>query len=197
MTLLVDVDGVIITGSVAGDAHWSDGLATQFDFDAAALREHFFDPFWADVVTGRKAAPSCLARALDQIGSTATAAQVQDYWFATDARINAAVLDWIDDRRRDGWTVKLATNQDHDRAAYLMTDLGLNAHVDGIYHSARLGCAKPDPAFFDAIAQAEGKPPRGLTLIDDTNANVTAARTAGWRAIVYRQPADLDLIARQ
>lgn len=190
MTLLMDVDGVIVRGAIGG-GHWSDGLNEHFDFDAACLRKHFFSKHWARVVIGQADAIPCLKQALNEIGSKATAQQVQAFWFQTDASLNRDVLDWIDRQRHTGRRVLLATNQDHDRAAYLMKVLGLEQHCDGIYHSAALGMAKPNRGFFDAIQQTEGKPPAQLTLIDDTAANVAAAMDAGWRAVHFTDAGDL------
>ena len=119
------------------------------------------------------------------MGSNTTAGALRDFWFANDAQKNDALLDWVAIQRRSGTRVMLATNQDHDRADYLIHDLGLGKHVDGIYHSAGLGVAKPDRAFFEAIMSREQLAASQCILIDDTLANVEAARQVGWQAIRY------------
>ena len=176
--LLIDVDGVVVTTT----PHWSTDLERDFGFDKAALRAHFFAPFWADIVTGHDDLLPRLAQALNTMKSNVKASDLRDYWFRRDADLNLAMLDWIADRRQAGHRVMLATNQDHSRATYLMENLGLSAHCDGIYHSASLGAAKPNPLFFHKIYTAEQRAVRDLILIDDTMENVRAARVEGWRA---------------
>ena len=176
--LLIDVDGVVVTTK----PHWSTHLQRDFGFDKAALRQHFFAPFWADIVTGRDELLPRLTQALKAMNFNVKASDLRDYWFSRDADLNEAMLYWIADRRQRGHRVMFATNQDHSRAAYLMDNLGLAAHCDGIYHSAALGVAKPAPLFFRKISEREGRDASDLILIDDTPENVASARAAGWQA---------------
>ncbi len=183
--LLVDVDGVLIIGRDAERTPWATDLQKTFGFDKAALQAHFFAPYWSDIVTGKDALLPRLDQALKVMGSSITATELRDYWFANDAYKNTEMIRWLDCQRQRGSRVMLATNQDHERADYLMQDLGLCDHVDGIYYSAALGVAKPDRVFFDKIATRERQNVSQLILIDDTAANVEAAQQAGWRAIHY------------
>ncbi len=184
--LLIDVDGVVVTGRIPDGAHWFTDLHNDFDFDKSSLITHFFTPFWADIVTGRDALLPRLEEALAKMGSNTKATYLRDYWFSKHARLNQKVLDWIRAKRDAGHRIMLATNQDHSRADYLMNTLRLNAYCDGIYYSAALGVAKPNPAFFQSICQAEGTAPGDLTLIDDTIANVEAAKAFGCKAHHYK-----------
>ncbi|MEU4242748.1 HAD-IA family hydrolase [Actinoplanes sp. NPDC026619] len=52
-----------------------------------------------------------------------------------------------------------------------------------LFFSYRLGCRKPDPAAFAAMSARLGSPP--IVFVDDSAANVTAAKTAGWHAVRY------------
>ncbi|MEN9010527.1 MAG: HAD-IA family hydrolase [Yoonia sp.] len=194
MTILVDVDGVLIAGELGG-GHWSERLADRFNFTATDLDDSFFGKHWSEIVVGKQPALPLLQQALDEIGAEAGAKEVQDFWFSTDAQKNESVLDWVKTQRRDGHRVLLATNQDHDRAAYIMNVLGLRHYCDGIYYSAALGFAKPDPHFYRAVQMAENKPPEHLILIDDTKENVAAALKEAWRAHHFKHADDLIEIA--
>ncbi len=176
--LLIDVDGVVVTTK----PHWFADLQQDFGFDKSALREHFFAPFWPYIVTGRDDLLPRLEQALKAMNSNVKASDLRDYWFSKDATLNRDMLDWIAKRRQDGHRVMLATNQDHSRAMYLMNNVGLEAHCDGIYYSAAPGIAKPNPLFFKHISEHENREASDLILIDDTLQNVTAARVAGWQA---------------
>ncbi|MGE4371433.1 MAG: HAD-IA family hydrolase [Xanthobacter sp.] len=81
-----------------------------------------------------------------------------------------------------GLRIFLATNQEPLRAHYIMEDLGPGAHVDGMLHSATLGARKPDAAFFEAAGAASGFSADDIILVDDTAANVEAARASEWTA---------------
>ncbi|MEV4416504.1 HAD family phosphatase [Catellatospora sp. NPDC049609] len=75
----------------------------------------------------------------------------------------------------------------------------LFAGFDRVLFSHRLGHRKPDPAAFAAVADRLGAAGHDIVFIDDSPANVAAARTAGWRAIHFRGQHDLvrELAAEQ
>jgi putative hydrolase of the HAD superfamily len=65
-----------------------------------------------------------------------------------------------------------------------------------MHYAAALGCAKPDPAFFQRIEDRTGFAPNDLFFIDDRVANVEAAHTVGWRAALWAAESKLgDLLA--
>lgn len=114
------------------------------------------------------------------------------YWFENDARLNEPLLEELSQQRDIGIKVYLATNQEHARASYLIEQLGLGQHCDGIYYSAALGSRKPDRIFFGKAAALSGFSPEQLVLIDDTSANVEAARGLGWNAIKWIEGSSLS-----
>ena len=59
---------------------------------------------------------------------------------------------------------------------------------DGIY-SARVGLIKPEPAIFALAVERFGIDPAETLFIDDVEANVLAARLAGWKAIRFESAA--------
>ena len=184
--LMLDVDGVLIRGRPEDGQPWSTTLATDLGIDPTRLQTAFFRPFWSQIVTGKRGLAETLAGCLPRIGAKVTAEDFIAYWFARDVRLDTGVLEDIAQLRAKGLRVVLCTNQDHLRAAYLMHHLGLRDHVDGIIYSAAIGARKPDPAFFNAARAQTGQPPEALLLIDDTRANITAARKAGWRACLWQ-----------
>lgn len=184
--LMLDVDGVVIAGRPQDGQPWSTSLASDLGIDPTRLQTAFFRPFWAQIVTGKLGLAETLDACLPRLGARITTPEFIAYWFARDARLDPEVIEDLHHLRAQGLTVYLATNQEHLRAAYLMHDLGLRDHVEGIVYSAALGVRKPDRAFFTAAAAHLGKPPSSLLLVDDTRANITAARTAKWRACLWR-----------
>jgi len=99
---MIDVDGVIIIGRHQDGANWATDLERDFGLDKTALRDHFFRPFWADIVTGKDDLLPRLQQALSNMQSDVKASDLRDYWFANDAARNAPMLDWIDRKRTAG-----------------------------------------------------------------------------------------------
>ena len=123
---------------------------------------------------------------LARIAPNVTARTLIDYWFVNDSRIDQAVIDAVAELRMIGDRVYLATNQEHMRATYLMETMGLKDHVDGIFYSASIGHRKPAREFFEYSTAAVAAPVSSITLIDDTEDNVLAARAFGWNAVHWR-----------
>ncbi|MGB5949085.1 MAG: HAD-IA family hydrolase [Parvibaculum sp.] len=180
--LMIDVDGVVIRGRPKDGRPWSSRLADDLGLDAEELQREFFRPHWDAVVTGKSTLHDRLAPVLARIASGLSCEDLIAYWFENDARIDRRLLQEIDALRAQGLRACLATNQEHARAAYLMDRLGLAKHFDGIYYSADLGHQKPDAAFFQKVEKAVGIPGECLLLIDDSSANIDAARRMGWKA---------------
>jgi putative hydrolase of the HAD superfamily len=180
--LMLDVDGVLITGRPHDGRHWSSDIQHDLGIDPNDLNENFFVPYWQDIVVGRRMMREVLAQCLPRFAPTVSVDQFISYWFEMDSRIDQDVLAQSDDLRARGVSVFLATNQEHCRARYLMKQLSLSKHFDGIIYSADVSAKKPDAGFFEAAAERSGFAPKDLLLVDDTLANVKAALREGWRA---------------
>lgn len=184
--LMLDVDGVILRGRAADGGPWTVDLARDLGIAPARLEAEVFAPHWRQILTGAVDLASVLERVLPRLAPGVGAQALIDYRFAQGARQDGALIAALARIRARGLPVWLATNQDALRAVWLMRDLGLARHVDGMIDSASLGAAKPDAAFFDraagVMARQTGLRRRSLLLIDDTKANVASARANGWRA---------------
>jgi putative hydrolase of the HAD superfamily len=87
--------------------------------------------------------------------------------------------------------IYLATNQEHLRAEYITQTLKLGELADAVYYSAALGVKKPDHAFFEKVTDLSKLRPEEIILIDDTLANLIAAKECGWHAIHWTKESDL------
>ncbi len=182
-TIMLDVDGVLVSGRPQDGAHLFTDLEVDLGISLEVLQREFFKPRWPAIVTGEKALLPELAEVLASIAPNVRAETLAEYWFRNDSRIDPAVLEAVVRLRDGGDRVYLATNQEHMRASYLMKDMGLAANVDGIFYSAALGHRKPDPAFFAKATAAVATSPETIILIDDTEQNVIGARAFGWKAV--------------
>lgn len=89
------------------------------------------------------------------------------------------VRDLVAELRRHGVRCYLATNQAEHRGRHMAAELGYDTLLDGTFWSYRLGLAKPDPAFFEAILDRLGHSADEVLLVDDSLGNVEAARSVG------------------
>jgi putative hydrolase of the HAD superfamily len=181
--LMVDVDGVLVTGRPSDGRHWAAGLEADLGLNFDDLQTRFFKPHWEEIVTGRASLRRRLVEVLGEIAPGLTVERLLAYWFSQDARLNADLLNELAALRRRGLLVCLATNQEHERMHYLMHSVGFAAQFDGCYYSAEIGHRKPASEFFDAVVMEVRLSPGELVLIDDAAENVRAALAAGWRAV--------------
>jgi len=189
---MVDVDGVVIVPRPGG---WAADLEADLGLPAADLQAHFFTPHWEDVVLGRAGLHERLTPVLARIAPHLTSEQLVAYWFEKDARLDTALLEDLAEVRARGIEVHLATVQEHRRADHLWTALGFRDRFDAMHYAADLGAKKSDPAFYAAVQARTGFASAELLLIDDTPANVDAARAAGWGGLHWTGAARLgDLL---
>ncbi len=190
--LMMDVDGVLVSGRPSDGRHLFAELEADLGLSPDRLRQTFFTPFWEAIVTGREGLTERLTPVLAEIAPKVSAERLIAYWFENDSRVDQAVLSAVKRYRDRGLPVFLATNQEHLRADYLMRQVGLGAHVDGIIYSAALGHRKPSAEFFERAAAIAAAAPEEIVLVDDTLANVEAARQAGWSAVHWTGDGRLD-----
>lgn len=91
----------------------------------------------------------------------------------------------VDALRRHGYGIHLGTNQEGGRSAYMRDVLGYDDLFDTSCYSHDVGIAKPDPGFFVEAARRIGAEPGTILFVDDTLANVEAARDAGLEAVCW------------
>lgn len=190
--LMVDADGVLVRGRPSDGERWSSSIEADLGLRLADLQQHFFTPHWEAIITGQLGLVDALKPVLQRIASRLSPHDFIEYWFAHDALLDRNLIADLDRQREQGVKVYLATNQEHLRAAYLIEELGLGQHCDGIYYSAAMGCRKPDSRFFEAAAALSNMPAHELLLLDDLVENVSAARKAGWQAAHWTPDSSLS-----
>ena len=192
--LMVDVDGVLIRSPPGG---WSRDLQADLGLPQHVLETEFFDIHWAEIAVGRASLPARLGPVLERCAPHLTARDLMDYWFRRDAEVDSTFLGQLEPLRASGVALHLATNQEHERAAFLWKTLGLQDHFAAMHYSADVGWAKPDPGFFTTVVARTGYAPADLTLVDDRPENVAAARQAGWGGLYWDGTGTLaDLLAK-
>ncbi len=87
--------------------------------------------------------------------------------------------------RAAGVLAVLATNQQDHRRGWMRDDLGVDRHFDAVFYSCEMGVVKPDPAYFRRILADLDLPAGSVAFVDDSAANVEAARALGLRAVLH------------
>lgn len=196
--IFFDVDGVLVHGYHARPelrVCWDEKLTEDFGIDRKRFTEEFiFGPFIKEVIVGKKGMKETLAEALPHLGCSATPQAFVDYWLEKDSNVNHGLLEKARALKDSGEArLFIATNQAHDRAQHLMDKLGFGEVFEDIFHSARIGTTKPDPAFFRYVSDMLRLPddPKPI-FFDDTPAVVSAARAFGWDAYEFIDISSLE-----
>ncbi|HBF31524.1 HAD-IA family hydrolase [Rhizobium sp.] len=180
--LMVDVDGVLVHGRPQDGLPFGTFLERDLGVSIDQLRHEFFEKCWFDVVTGKLPMRPALEAALSRIAPDVRVETLIRYWFEHDSRLDQALISELQEQKQRGVRIYLATNQEHERAAYLMETLGLDNVASGIFYSAALGCRKPSENFYRKATEQSGVHARDIMFIDDMVENIEAARAFGWQA---------------
>lgn len=180
--LVIDLDGVI--------RHWDPSYGPEADarlgLPAGTLAAAGLEPERLDrAVDGRLPFEAWC----EEVGAAvaaehgADAAAVAEAWAIATWQIDLAVVELVQ-AVREVVPVALLSNA----SSHLQIDLdlcGIGEAFDLVVGSADLGFAKPAPEAFNAATAGLGVDPQRSLFVDDTLANVEAARALGMRAELF------------
>jgi len=178
--ILFDADGVIQRSSSEAFGVQLERLGVAAEHVDACLRE-IFEVERAALI-GRADFAEVLVPVLEKWGAAGGAARLAAEWGCA-IEVDATLLALVAQLRQQGWLCALATNQQHYRATYMTRAFAYDSAFDQCFFSYRLGAAKPDAAYFQAIVAALGCAPQQVLFIDDAEKNVAGARRAGLHAV--------------
>ncbi|GAA3209406.1 HAD-IA family hydrolase [Dactylosporangium siamense] len=115
---------------------------------------------------------------------------LDDAWCSA-FRPDPAVIEVLDRHRGDRVLALFTNNGPLEEQALTRRYPEVFARFDHLFFSYRLRHRKPDPAAFTAVSGRLGASSEEIILIDDSPANVAAARAAGWRCHQYLDVARL------
>ncbi|MFE5806444.1 HAD family hydrolase [Streptomyces sp. NPDC056491] len=131
------------------------------------------------------------------------AAPAEDLWqeyladMADFSVCPAGVLDGLDELKRHGWRIGIATNGSADIQRAKLHATGIAHRVHAVCVSADLELRKPDPRLFAAAAERCGATPGdgGWMVGNDPVKDIAGGRSAGlatlWIGVPDRWPGDL------
>jgi putative hydrolase of the HAD superfamily len=160
----------------ASARHWAQQIFQGYEGDWAAFDRGTVEP--GDLVQ----------RIARRTGLTAAQAQAVVDAVPLDFAPIAGTVALIEQLHDRGQALFFLSNMPAPYADHLeATNPFLRRFTDGIY-SGRVGQIKPERAMFDLAAQRFGRAPADLLFFDDVQANVEAARAAGWQARWFEHP---------
>jgi HAD superfamily hydrolase (TIGR01509 family) len=147
--------------------------------------------FSADCDEGRYgSAAEVRAHIRAAVGLAGSDDELDEVWCSA-YRPDETVLETLD-RRREGIALAVFTNNGPLEEEVLTGRYpAAFAASERLFFSHRLGCRKPDPAAFSAVAAHLGAEGGDILFVDDSPRNVAAARASGWRAVTFDSPEDL------
>ncbi len=174
--VLFDADGVV---QRPGSSFWEMAANASPDGDSKT----FFAAVGAaekPCLTGHADFKVALAGALEALGSEFDFERALATW--CDIEIDHLVIELILALRASGTLCCLATNQNPYRAEYMSAALKLDERFDQVFYSCQVGFAKPDEQYFESVVTSLNIPPHQILFIDDSMANIEAARGLGINA---------------
>ena len=112
-------------------------------------------------------------------------------WNAVYVReISATLHDVTRARRRLPCFAFSNTNPTH-HAAWPLVCPNVDGAFERVFVSSEVGARKPEPAAFEAVANATRVRLSSMVLFDDTMANIEGARAVGMQAVHVQRPSDV------
>jgi putative hydrolase of the HAD superfamily len=187
-TVLFDVDGVLVNGYHARPekhVRWNENLLADLGVDPDRFNAEFiYDVFVKKVIVGQMSLLEALERTLPGLGYRGPAMAFVGYWLSHDSNVNEAMLDVVRRLKAAGGSrLFLATNQEHMRAQWLWQTLKFGELFEDMFHSARVGHAKPARPYFEWVSNRLGPQAEKPLFFDDREDIVKAARQHGWEAV--------------
>lgn len=193
--ILFDVDGVLIHGYHAREELrqcWDENIEKDLGVNREGFCALFAMPLWHDIVTGRKDLFAGLSEYLPHCDYHDDPQIVIDYWLKKDSNINHDLIEKIKIiKQSPEIDLYIATNQEHNRAKYLMNFLGFAEHFKDIFYSAKIGHIKPTQDYFRRVHSLLDNPKTPPIFFDDTPAVVQGAEDFGWQAYEFQTVDDL------
>ena len=171
--------------------YWTKDFEKDFNRPVSILEDLFQGPFLIALYR-----TNALQRFIDTFLKrhelSLTADEFLEYWLSRDMNVNNDVWHWIKQKKKEGHSFYIASNQPHVRMDYMLDHLPEWQDVfSGVFTSSRLGVAKPDPDFFMCAKNSLKVPANQLCLIDDSLENIKSAKSLGMNVIWFNSIEDL------
>jgi len=177
----MDVDGVVVRPR---HKYFSEKYSEEYGVPLTEIMP-FFKGEYKKAAKGEVNIKDILPAYLSKWGWNGTVDDFLSYWFRGERTVDVNVLDVLRQLRREGKKVYLVSDNEKERANYVMTVVGLKDEFDGAFFSYEYGYTKDDPDFFQKIVDKLKVKPVDVDYWDDDPKNVAVAKSVGISAKVY------------
>ncbi|HLE48521.1 MAG TPA: HAD-IA family hydrolase [Patescibacteria group bacterium] len=179
--LLLDVDGVVIRPR---NKYFSETYSQDYGVPIEEIVP-FFKGGYKRAAIGEVDIKDVLLSYLIKWGWKGNVDEFLRYWFESERDTDEKVMEFVSELRHRGVKVHLVSDNEANRAKYLMEDVGLKNIFDGAFFSSALGVTKSDPEFYKKVVEKLKVKPEEVEYWDDDPKNVEVAKGVGINAQVY------------
>lgn len=111
-----------------------------------------------------------------------------DRWQETLGGVIEGTVSVLDELSREGVPLYALSNWGRDTFAMIESSYSFFELFDGMVISGREGIIKPDPAIYRLLCERYDIEPEDAVFIDDSGANVAAAMSLGFDAVLFESP---------
>lgn len=181
-----DFDGVLNDNATRQGFKWKEGFEEAMGAPIEPLQDALFKSgAYADCLIGKTDVLDPIATWCANHAPHKTPEDVLKYWLTHDFYPEPVLQRMVRELDRRGITQVIATNADARRATWVEALLDQFPGITQVFASGRMGVKKPDPAYYEQMAQALDLPPPAIMVIDDTTANINAASKLRFRTYQY------------
>lgn len=181
--IFFDADGVTI---VKREKYFSERLSLDYGVKEELVLSFFKNEF-NDCILGKRDLKEVLMSYIGLWGWKGSVDDLLKYWWEGENKLNAPVIEYINNIRKQGIKCYLATDQEKYRANYLMENVGLKNHLDGAFFSCDVGVSKSTKEYWEYVLQnLKVENPNGVYYFDDEQENIDSAKSAGVTAYLYK-----------
>lgn len=180
-----DYDGVLNRNTIGRHFIWVDDFERDLGHPPGPFIETVFGGDLEALLTGRVDLRDKVQTWVEQVGYAHDADHLLNYWFNADVRPCPVMHDHVDRLSSHGIRQVMVTNNEARRAAFIEHELGFGDRLEHIFAAGKLGLAKPDARFYEAVSETLNVNPDEILIVDDFEENVEAAIDCGWQGIHF------------
>ncbi len=179
--ILLDLDGIVIRPR---NHFFSEKYSEEYGVSIEEIRPFFVGEFKKAAI-GEVGIRDVLPNYLSKWEWKGTLDEFLKYWFESEKDIDSEILKKVKELRSGGIKVYIVSDNEKERAIFLMNNLNLKEEFDGAFFSCELGYTKSDPKFFEKVISELNVDAKEISYWDDDIKNVEVAKSLGINGNLY------------
>lgn len=180
--MLLDLDGIVIRPR---HKYFSEKFSEEYGIPLSEILP-FFKEEYKKAARGEVSIRNVLPEYLNKWGWKKSLDEFLQYWFESERTLDVNVLNVVKELRERGIKVYFASDNEKERANYVLETLGLKNDFDGAFFSFELGFTKSESEFFKKILKSLNLKAKDMEYWDDDLKNVEVANAVGVKGKLYK-----------